>query len=711
MDNNLKNRKLKLKEKENNRRVSTKNLMSKSYYTDLLREDLNDLSNEDKEKINGTDNYEEMFKIIKEKIKTSKYRQYKAYLKKKYEFEEPSVLMLETSSDMLIDIVNELGLKNLSGTIDMFHNLMWYLSYSLGPYDNNLNNKEKEYVSGLSEQQLGMLSGEKYKGPSDKASMIFAILSGESPRTYGILRHYEEVKKFNPIAVWILYEQKYVQFDISRKQITDDPPYVALAKIYEKSNIPAEDKIAGAATVHNIDRLIKYYRIAMSPIIVTPREKVIYFIKEIMFYKDILSRAENVILPPPLLHNKPVYEIKNVINKYTSLELLDGYEPLENWENMLQIKNEALFEFGNETPVWKWRHTYCSNDDTENLTDFIPHGEINKDNPEDPTVSFGYPRNYRCYQVSELITMFGYNDDGFFKFSVPDYNPLNPMIDPVTRTQIAEEFSIDDIENLLDLLKSTKNRSNLVNVLISKILEGFEEQKNASKTFSNIKSAYNKLTEEEKNLFDVYISWSFLYSLWLRNWKGPGFDFVMRNEHHIDKNVYINIQHTIRGLLLLSIEQYPLLYKLIDGLPLIKYDFLTSTATIGKGDLNTITDVMNAIQEGRFCMAQGSDLIHQTMYYLIKIIVNDDFSTFIAENVNMLINMELDIINNKLFILNNIISKDVGSTSDDINREIKTLHQRKNIIISQNGKYKHDDFVYRHIGETGHVDPNFLIKF
>lgn len=90
----------------------------------------------------------------------------------------------------------------------------------------------------------------------------------------------------------------------------------------------------------------------------------------------------------------------------------------------------------------------------KNLEEFERHGDMNKDDPNDTTVSYGVQKNYRCYQLGELVVMFDQYPD---EFRVPDAKPT-PGIDPTTRLGYTNEFTLDSIRELKRVLTTATSR-------------------------------------------------------------------------------------------------------------------------------------------------------------------------------------------------------------------------------------------------------------
>lgn len=76
---------------------------------------------------------------------------------------------------------------------------------------------------------------------------------------------------------------------------------------------------------------------------------------------------------------------------------------------------------------WNLHNKWCNNDSTMNIISGELHGDMNKDDVDDPTLSYGVIDEYRCYQASELNEIFKQTPG---VFPVPDY--VSGVIDPLT---------------------------------------------------------------------------------------------------------------------------------------------------------------------------------------------------------------------------------------------------------------------------------------
>src|SRR5690606_10222017 len=95
---------------------------------------------------------------------------------------------------------------------------------------------------------------------------------------------------------------------------------------------------------------------------------------------------------------------------------------------------------------------------------------IDKNDINNPTLSYGVPMNYRCYQINELVeTWRVYPDDNVFHFRVPDWT--KSQIDKTTGDLLVKDFPIQSIRQLRQLLFNDNNNFDTAQ-LLSKIDQG-----------------------------------------------------------------------------------------------------------------------------------------------------------------------------------------------------------------------------------------------
>jgi hypothetical protein len=570
-------------------------------------------------------------------------------------------LMTQVDLKFIAELATALGFNRLATTVDMYYNLLWYLNIAQDPYANGLTTEEKQYISGLNEQELLAILGPKYRGPRDKASLIFAILSGKSAPRPDIadIPRYPTVAGYSPTTVWTLAKDMYGLIDEDNNIYSTYPPYVHVA-LQAPSAI---ERVVAAVTETNVDALMNQFQIVMptQDVPQTPKEKVKYFIQEIAHYDPVFTRAP-ATPPPPVLTGLTKEQARNTLAPYTLKEIVEAYEPIGQWDKRKNLI-ETVRQEARGGSQWSWRHKWCNNDDTLNVFILEKHGDVDKDDPTDPTLSYGVQKNYRCYQAGELAANFREDkEDNIFHFRVPDWVSTNlkvgrvTPIDPTTGAPLVRDFPIESIRQLQRLLQNPPPGYD-VTELARKVDEGLNAANNAVIFVRRLKNEYDNKPPEEQYLIRLYLAWLFIYGMWMRFWKGPGFRWPVEwvegggyqdrcETGRRDEHVFI--QNSVRTAITEAYERYPGLKQWIEALPLLDYDFRTGEVQIATAGTTTIIGIIDKIQLGDFCMAHGSDLILKTAYYLIVSILNfrtgADFNRFIDEMMPNVLDIERQVV-------------------------------------------------------------------
>jgi hypothetical protein len=626
-------------------------------------------------------------------------------------------LMTIVTPEFLTQLCFALGFKRLNASIDTYYNLLWYLHVAENPFGLNLNDNEKEYISELEINDLLTLLGPTYRGPRDKASLLFALVSGKSASRPDLndLPRYETVKFYPREAIWRIAQDMYnliamIEIDGNTEYIISPlPPYVYVASQPEN---PIE-RIVASVDETNVDRQIETYQIVLPPTNLTmlPKDKVKYFIKQLLNYDDVFRRSP-AILPPPILTGKTKQQMKDDLVYYTMKELVEGYEPIGVWRDRNDLIDIIVTE-SRGGAVWSWRNRYCNNDDTMNMTEFPPtlHGQVNKDDDTNPTLSYGVPKNYRCYQLAELETAFS-NENKFF--NVPDYDQNNPIIDRTTGGNLVEIFPIQSIRQLNELLGRAPAKYNVA-TLRRIITEGLDANRMVVQETNRLRNQFTAKSEAEQYLIKVYLAWMFFYSMWMRFWKGPGnpwpTDWIEGGGAFAgrcgepERDWHVKLQGKVRNFILGSMDPatYPGLVNWIDTLPLVNYDFKSESAMMATTPNINIKRIIDVTLEGKFCLAHGSDFVSRTSYYLIMKLLNlkdnAEFNAFINQFGPVVFNMELQTIN---WLLDNPNENNIDET---------ILQARRTELEQPLAPFP--EFIPRMLKRSGHTDPGigYNIRF
>lgn len=548
-------------------------------------------------------------------------------------------------------------------------NLIYYMTMSSNPLGSNLSFTEVYNLTYITNnQQLLDLLGNKYEGPTDKASLIFAILSGTSaprPNVNDIPR-YNLVKNYTTKVAWILATKLYNFLANTDDYIDIYPPYIHVAL----QNPSILESIIVAVNEDNVDEFLNTYQIIL-PTLNTPRDqtsKVDYFIQEILNYEEVLHRNPNIGIIESL-RGINRQDAKAMLSPYTIKELVVIYEPIDEWSNRNELITVILND-ANDPPRWSWRNRYCNNNNTMNVITGELHGNTNKNDPEDPTVSYGTQRNYRCYQISELEASFRIYD-GVFKFLVPDWiGPQlgeDPIIDSIIGQPLGEEFSIDSMDQLRNLLRTTPqgyNLGQLENIINTHLTEIRRGNADVQVHFD----LYNKMSQNQESEVRLYLAWLFIYGMWMIFWKGPGHPWstIRVNVTNIEerdqaqrcspqeRDEHIFIQEGVRTLLTERYEQDPAISNWINTIHTISYNFNTNQVNQKTQLLVTLLD---SVALGNACMGFAGDTIVQTAYYFIINILQlrtpAAFNDFILAMFPPVLDLERQVVENQLQYITN----------------------------------------------------------
>ena len=252
----------------------------------------------------------------------------------------------------MIDVLKHFGFHNLPMNVN--YNLIWYLCYAIGPFENGLTHEEITNLSEMDPATLLDLLGPNYDGPKDQASLLFASVSGASthqPDLFDLPRYPEIIQTYYPFNTWYLATTFY------NPQLIY-PPYVYIA-MHPGSQL---EVIAGTLNFDNVDSIMNHYGIVLAPIRPQdPISKIAYTIKELAFYHTILARDPH-ILPPPPLSTLTDQQITDVFRLYTLKELTDAYNVQGPWSDRSSLLNLVLTEHKARSQQ-RLRYEYCNNDD------------------------------------------------------------------------------------------------------------------------------------------------------------------------------------------------------------------------------------------------------------------------------------------------------------------------------------------------------------
>ncbi len=587
-------------------------------------------------------------------------------------------------------LINSFGLVNLQDW-DVIYDLLFYFSIVAGGTLIDYTNPELAYISGLTKQQLFNILGSRYGGQQDKTSMLFTLLTGTKISRVNTFtdRNYQIVKNYPAAGAWNLYQTRIT--DVSNVVNGRLPVYIALACIIRKIT----DDIIISADVQNIDTLINQYQVVLPPqdAVRTPAEKITAFIKQIKLYDRVLSRLAGTQAPEKyyLLKARPGPDRRDYLKKYTTRELLNAYGPVDGWDSRSNLiaTIDSIAEAGAR---WYLTHTTCKNDDAQTI-DLEQRIDINKDNPNDPTVSYGFPDFYNCYQVSELDANFGMQHESttgegdVFKFGNPDYDQsLRGTINPASGTIYTDQFELTSMRSLLRILRNYRPQLAIINSLIAKINTGIEFNNDEGRRLRQLGNTYRGFNENQKDLVKLVMAWFFMFAMWMRFWKGPGYTWpvetiraentarweaAQRVDDIDDREEHVFIQYNVLSKLKERYERDPAIREWIESLPRVTYNFQNGRLTIsGQGD--TIFNLVDTCASGQYCMGLGGDAFLQNSYIdITRILDEQDINTFIAQQLPQLLELERQVVRDQLAAIRN------PTANEDVIRRVRVLRNRE----------------------------------
>jgi len=259
------------------------------------------------------------------------------------------------------------------------------------------------------------------------------------------------------------------------------------------------------------------------------------------------------------------------------------------------------------------------------------------------------------------------------------------MIDPTTGEALVADFPIESIRQLKQLLENNVPRYN-VEPLLNKIDGGLNAMNEAAARVRQIKNQYDTMTADQQYFIKLYLTWLFIYGMWMRFWKGPGFPWPTEylNIHNQearnlrgrcsprDREEHAFIQQSIRSALMGTYEKDPVLRQWINSLPYIEYNFRDGRPNIGNRNIKQYID---RLMLGDECMGYAGDRITGAAYYLIIQMFGlrqpGAFDQFITEMLPAVLNIESQVVN---YELANIIDPNINN---EVRRRVRILQERQ----------------------------------
>lgn len=229
--------------------------------------------------------------------------------------------------------------------IDVMINLTHYMLARRLKTKKIFTNNELNYIANLSRDQLITLLGNKYNGPTDHASLLFAILSGDStrrPHSPIFEQRYQIIKDY---PMYVMYVLGYnfrgpIESDM-------DTVYTRVAM----SPKPEIEQILIEVNETSVDYFMRYYGVAIPHNFTgyqlepknfrNPTHKVKFFMEEIVDYGPVFKRTANenidisqAVLVPSVDGESISREPYLILEKFTTDELLKEFGDFDgNWSS------------------------------------------------------------------------------------------------------------------------------------------------------------------------------------------------------------------------------------------------------------------------------------------------------------------------------------------------------------------------------------------
>lgn len=510
------------------------------------------------------------------------------------------------------------------------------------------------YLTTKSNSELLDMLGPGYRGPQDRASMLFTAHTGYVTEMISYTpERYQEVSQLFPLQVaWMTSFMYPLANDIeNRLIITAIGPYRFLAA-QDKGFI---DNILYNLDEHNAEDKAREIGIHLDHTKVYDNRRDRGWMNKPLYQINnwLIRYGEAVFTRPPgLLMPFPVRNVEE-LRFFTDDELAEHYEFYGHTtrETMLQLITI-------DPKIWgQGRYRYAANADEEDLITLEPRRTEYVKNV-DMVFYYGRIYNYHSWTVDELLYAFEPDSDGSYMFRRPSIG--NSF------------FPISVIRELRDWLEYHEKNDNLLEPhvrLLELINAGLRYYHRIDLAVLKLKMDYNSFTEQERALISLYIFWLFTFGQYARFWKGPGNPFQYHRLNFefnpelqdsrfctpFQRNILSQVQLVVYRTILHNLSLHPhhiATTAWITQLPIIQYDLMLDEAVFRTSDeMTTIDQLLNKAEFGQLCMMFTSDTTIETSYFLVKRILGQDLATFnhtLRAMLPILREIELNIVVSKL---------------------------------------------------------------
>ena len=480
------------------------------------------------------------------------------------------------------------------------------------------------YLNTKSDQELIQMLGPEYRGPQDRASMLFAGHTGYvvenisyPPQRYQLVRqvHYFQV-------AWLAnYKYKLVtRIDGEQYLVTAIGPYRFIAA----QDPSLVDDVIFSLNPTNVRSVID--RLGINIVYEDGQEyKAMSLVNQWLttYGAPILTRAPGLVMPL-------VPENASELKFFTDRELIEFYEFTPT------MARAELISFILANPkMWSDdRYRYASNADQEDIIELEPR-RLMYIKPNAIVMSYGRIRNYQAWTIEELIGSFEPESDGSYLFRNPTGNNVFFSIESIRGLQA-------DLQHITEYPSQDVRYKNLLELVNS----GLKYHSRVGQNVDDLKRKYSTFTTQEQSLLSLYIFWLFTFGQYARFWKGPGnpyqyqrLNFQFHPERQDEafctptqRNILSQIQYTVYQTILHNLsllEHANETMAWVKDIPLISYNIVMDEAVITVGsDVATIDELLNKAAATTMCMMFTSDTTLETSMFLARRILNQDVETF-----------------------------------------------------------------------------------
>jgi len=588
----------------------------------------------------------------------------------------PTLLIMQRSDDSgpIIKALNGLGFIPEGGEftaadVMIGFDLMYYYSLvalQIQPPMSSIESREMAYyLYNRTDKELLSLLTINYRGPTDRASMIFAAHTGQILQQTPSLSYSED---------------KYLRLaDVDTKQIA------WMVEHWNPLNLAAIGPYRFLAAQYDTPLTHYLYRLNESNFRKYAEQLGAHNINS-MFDLDrwLLDYGENILSRPPEVTLRPLPIMdSNQLRFFTDQELSQHYDLPDTYS-----RSDLIEEIVNNRPRWiAQRYHYANNVNEDDVQTLEPRKE-EFIKPDQQILSYGRIKEYQSWTVDELIYTFAPEPDGSYLFRNPSGSGgFFPLV------------IIEELERYLFNNRNTPEYRELLNIVRSGLL--YHDL--LRKKVATLENEYMQFTEEERSLITLYIFWLFTFGQYARFWKGPGHPYHVKQMNFADlpsvwqrpefctpfqRDVLSNIQLVIYKTILHNLSLLPnksATTSWIKNLPLVRYNInIDEAVVIIKDGVDTIDSLLMKVESGQLCMMFASDVAVETAFFLARRVLGinsiSEFNSILRTMLLILRQMELNIVSTMITEAEVLAGNVVGSRRGKLRTSLAEAKEDQQLV-------------------------------